>query len=181
MSKEEEEEGKGGRRSSTTTSTTITTTTIVHIHAHTPLRVCYGDVRREVPGLLFPATPTTNTTTATAKGDVRKGGDGDNGTRDGGSGENTATYDMVVFIGMASKQRGFFTLEQQAHRDGYTGEDVDDKTMKGDHYWKCEYGAPEVLRTGIDIDDVWRRWKRGLEVSDTSAYLSKIIMINRKR
>ena len=43
-------------------------------------------------------------------------------------------------------------------------EDVDGETMKGDELWQGAFGAPEVLGTGFDAEDVWRRWKSGLLV-----------------
>jgi hypothetical protein len=59
--------------------------------------------------------------------------------------------------------RPYYTLETRAHRDGYFMPDVDGKTMLGDQVW-ADIGAPEVLKTGFDTDDVWRRWKNAVWV-----------------
>ena len=62
--------------------------------------------------------------------------------------------------------RKFYTLETCAHRDGYNKPDVDGKTLQSDTYWKDTYGAPEILYTGFDTEDVWRRWKSALISED---------------
>ena len=72
-------------------------------------------------------------------------------------------YDIVLFIGMA-QGRSFYTLETRAHRDGYVGKDEEGKNMVGDRYWE-EFGAPEILRTGFEGDEVWRGWKKVCMVS----------------
>ena len=88
-------------------------------------------------------------------------------------------YDVVLFIGLA-QSREYFTLESQAHRDGY-GEkdkdgnekkDVDGKSMEGDQFWKPRerekgdegFEAPAILKTGFNCDKVWGRWKNAVEV-----------------
>ena len=60
--------------------------------------------------------------------------------------------------------RKFYTLETRAHRDGYKSKDIDRQTMDGDTYWEETYGAPEILHTSFDTEDVWRRWKSELMV-----------------
>ncbi len=74
-------------------------------------------------------------------------------------------YDIVLNVGMAPGRK-FYTLETCAHRDGYNKMDVDGKTLQGDAYWEDKYGAPEILYTGFDTEDVWRRWKSGLMSED---------------
>ena len=56
--------------------------------------------------------------------------------------------------------REFYTLETQAHRDGYKMRDVDGKTLEDDRLWKG-WGAPEVLKMGfVDSKDrVLERWE----------------------
>ena len=71
-------------------------------------------------------------------------------------------YDVVLFIGMAGIRR-FYTLETQAHRDGYLFPDVDGETMENDAVW-TKWNAPAVLQTGFDTDDVCRRCKAGMLV-----------------
>ena len=60
--------------------------------------------------------------------------------------------------------RAYYSLETQAHRDGYLFPDEDGQTMEGDALW-AGWGAPAVLEPGFDSEDVWRRWKGGLMVS----------------
>lgn len=79
--------------------------------------------------------------------------------------KETPNYDIVLNIGMAPGRK-FYTLETCAHRDGYDKPDVEGKTLQGDTYWKDEYGSPEILHTGFDTEDVWRRWKSGLMSED---------------
>ncbi|KAL2045015.1 hypothetical protein N7G274_002790 [Stereocaulon virgatum] len=81
------------------------------------------------------------------------------------SSEETSNYDMVLNIGMAPGRK-FYALETCAHRDGYNKPDVEGKTLQGDTYWKEAYNSPEILHTGFDTDDVWRRWKSGLMSED---------------
>lgn len=58
----------------------------------------------------------------------------------------------------------YYTLETLAHRDDYAQKDVDGVTMDGDFLWQREFGAPEMLHTSFDTEDVWRRWKGTLTV-----------------
>ena len=74
-------------------------------------------------------------------------------------------YDIVLNIGMAPGRK-FYTLETCAHRDEYNRPDVEGKTLQGDTYWRDEYGSPEILHTGFDTGDVWRRWKSGFTNED---------------
>ena len=69
--------------------------------------------------------------------------------------------------------RKYFSLESQAHRDGYVGVDVDGETMKGDEVWRSEgfRGAPEVLGTGFGIGEVWGRLKAAGLVSLVSRFV----------
>ena len=70
-------------------------------------------------------------------------------------------YDIVLNIGLAPGRK-FYTLETQAHRDGYNKKDEDGKTLEGDTFWQREYNAPERLHTSFNTEDVWRRWKSKL-------------------
>ena len=56
--------------------------------------------------------------------------------------------------------RDFYTLETQAHRDGYKMRDVDGKTLEDDPLWKG-WGAPDVLKMGFVAckDRVLERWE----------------------
>jgi len=74
-------------------------------------------------------------------------------------------YDVVLHIGMADT-RAFYAVETQAHRDGYEMDDATGKTAKGDMYWEKEFGAPAVLRTGVDPQAVLKRWRRDLPEED---------------
>jgi len=72
-------------------------------------------------------------------------------------------YDIILHIGMAAGRK-FYTLETRAHRDGYKSKDVDGQTFEGDTFWEEEYGAPEILQSTFDAEDVWRRWKSDVMV-----------------
>jgi hypothetical protein len=78
--------------------------------------------------------------------------------------------DYCVHIGMASGRR-FYSVERRGHRDGYGMEDVDNELL-GDHARKkiegeewIWHGLPEILLSDADVDDVWRRWRIALPVS----------------
>ena len=102
--------------------------------------------------------------------------------------------------------RADFALETKARRDGYVKEDVDGETMAGDTFWGgsdgngdgasdehsepkgsdapvhgAGYGAPKVLGTGVDVGDVWRRWRSALPdvalrpSNDAGLYLCEFI------
>lgn len=69
-------------------------------------------------------------------------------------------YDIVLFIGMAAG-RSYYSMETQAHRDGYKLPDVDGMTIIGDDYW-TRLGAPEIIRTGFDVDLLFGRWRQNV-------------------
>jgi hypothetical protein len=74
--------------------------------------------------------------------------------------------DVMIHIGMSGRD-SFYALERRAHRDGYETTDVDGKKLpRGDAeeggIWE---GCPEELETGLDVDDVWRRWMTCIPVS----------------
>ena len=118
----------------------------IHTQLH-PIQVSYQHVRSTVPELIFSndASQDTSPSPPASKTHPR--------------------YDIVLHIGMAYG-RDFYTLETQAHRDGYTKKDIHDRTMADDKLWKEDYQSPEVLHTGFDAKDVWRRWKAGLMDED---------------
>jgi len=117
----------------------------IHIHAHpTAIKVSYDTVLSTVPSLLFTSSKSDESNAAPV---------------------GKPNFDIVVHIGMANPRK-WYGLERQAHRDGYDFEDVDGVTRKGDKFWRKEYGSPEVLTTGFEADDVWRRWKAGLMDED---------------
>ena len=66
--------------------------------------------------------------------------------------------------------RQFYTLETQAHRDGYKMRDVDGKTLEEDRLWKG-WGAPGALGMGFVgcKDRVLERWEANV-VSPIFAY-----------
>lgn len=72
-------------------------------------------------------------------------------------------FDFVLHIGMAAPRK-YYTMETCAHRDGYVAKDEAKESFEHDTFWRDEYKAPEVLRPGFDVDDVWRRWKSELMV-----------------
>ncbi|KAI4247491.1 MAG: hypothetical protein L6R40_001439 [Gallowayella cf. fulva] len=70
-------------------------------------------------------------------------------------------FDFVLHIGMAAP-REYFTMEMCAHRDKYFARDEAGETMEGDTLWRDGYYAPEILRSGLDTEDVWKRWRSEL-------------------
>ncbi|KAH8814913.1 putative pyroglutamyl peptidase type I [Xylogone sp. PMI_703] len=76
--------------------------------------------------------------------------------------------DLVLHIGMASG-RTYYSAERRAHRDGYAMRDVDgellgDEDKVGEEfYW---HGLPHELKTTLDVDEVWRTWKKSLPDCD---------------
>ncbi|MCJ1328740.1 hypothetical protein MMC10_005417 [Thelotrema lepadinum] len=155
----------------------------IHVHATPhPWRVAYAWVREHIPPMLFPPDPgpepdppssppsphpppppdppelpsldipppTTSSPTGPADPAASKG--------------PRPNYDLTLFIGMAGP-RAYYSLETQAHRDGYLFPDEDGQTMEGDALW-AGWGAPAVLEPGFDSEDVWRRWKGGLMDED---------------
>jgi pyroglutamyl-peptidase len=79
--------------------------------------------------------------------------------------------DFMIHVGMAAG-RDFYSVERRGHRDGYMMEDVDGVVLgdergrykDGEEKWVWE-GCPAELETGVDLDDVWRRWRGALPVS----------------
>ncbi|KAK5106706.1 hypothetical protein LTS08_000827 [Lithohypha guttulata] len=67
-------------------------------------------------------------------------------------------FDYILHIGLASG-RDSYTLETQAHRDGYVISDVDDQTgyLAGEKIWK-QTNIPTQLDVGWETGDVLRRW-----------------------
>lgn len=57
-----------------------------------------------------------------------------------------------------------YKLETLARRDGYQAADGAGERLAGSEadFWQRVYGAPEVLRPGFDVEDVWRRWSEGV-------------------
>ena len=123
---------------------------LINIHVHPqPIKVAYKFVRESIPKLLFPK-PSLSEESQDAETVARRV-------------QTKPLYDIVLHIGMATGSN-YYTLETLAHRDDYTQKDVDGATMEGDLLWQRDYGAPAVLHTSFDTDDVWRRWKSTLTV-----------------
>ncbi|MCJ1317358.1 hypothetical protein MMC15_002681 [Xylographa vitiligo] len=113
----------------------------IHIHAHpTAIPVSYAAVRELLPALLFPGSGTPKLPTSRPP---------------------RPHFDLTLLIGVAPG-RSDFALETQARRDGYGKEDVRGETWERDVLWGRGYRAPEVLETGVQKAEVWRRWKAGL-------------------
>jgi pyroglutamyl-peptidase len=86
--------------------------------------------------------------------------------RDTGGGKK---IDFMVHVGMAGG-RDFYSVERRGHRDGYAMGDVDGVVLgdeRGTEGWVWE-GCPVELESGVDVDDVWRRWRRALPVGFVS-------------
>ena len=123
---------------------------LVEIHTYpTPITVAYKTIRESIPRLIF--------------SDSVKALSSHHPHGNSNPSHSHSSYDIILHIGMAPG-RDFFTLETCAHRDGYKREDVFGETLEGDNFWKQKYDAPKILHTEFDTDDVWKRWKSGLEV-----------------
>ncbi|KAL8744494.1 MAG: hypothetical protein Q9190_003273 [Brigantiaea leucoxantha] len=135
----------------------------VNIIVASPIPVIYESVRELVPKLLFPNESTDDRSVAS----VKNGSE----SRTSFSSLNTARlerrprYDMVLHIGMAPGRK-YFTLETCAHRDGYKAMDEDGDTLTDDTLFRDEFKAPEILTTGFNTDDLWKRWKSELPDED---------------
>jgi pyrrolidone-carboxylate peptidase len=131
----------------------------IKIHTHpSPITVAYRSIRDTIPNLLFPNSPQ----------DVHPNPNyfykqSDNAHLQADPAAAQPIFDIVLHIGMAPG-RDFYALETWAHRDGYKREDVNGETLDGDTFWKRKYGAPAMLQTGFDSEDVLRRWKLELAV-----------------
>lgn len=104
------------------------------IHYPDPIRVCYTSVRTAVPLILDAYTSPPGTPSA-------------------------GLIDMVLHMGMASGRK-FYTLEVQAHRDGYDrNRDVEGEVLPGDHGERVFGDCPSVMRTSLDFEGVMEAWR----------------------
>ncbi|KAI4116406.1 MAG: hypothetical protein LQ345_003173 [Seirophora villosa] len=132
------------------------------LHA-SPIPVQYRVVRNVVPRIDFPPTvtkggmepfpPLDTLTPPRADDDDLPHVDLTLETRPG--------FDFILHIGMAGPRK-YYTMETCAHRDGYVARDQAGESFEHDTYWRDTYKSPEVLRSGFDVEDVWRRWKSDL-------------------
>lgn len=140
-----------------------------------PIPVEYRLIRHVIPRFLFPQTPAQ----ATLDSNRLELPFEDFPLADP-TAEGKPRFDFVLHIGMAAP-RQYYTMETCAHRDGYISRDEIGESMERDTFWRDEYKAPEMLRPGFDIDDVWRRWKSelmGVDVrpsNDAGHYLCDFI------
>ncbi|KAL8808504.1 MAG: hypothetical protein Q9182_000055 [Xanthomendoza sp. 2 TL-2023] len=150
----------------------------VKIITASPIPVNYHTVRHIVPPLLFPhphekvAAVTAAVTrsypplilppTTPPFADLLSPAVVEEEEEDDVAGER-GRFDYILHIGMAAP-REYYTMETCAHRDRYVARDEGGETMEGDTLWRDGYKAPEILRPGFDVEDVWRRWKEGLLV-----------------
>ncbi|KAI4111742.1 MAG: hypothetical protein LQ338_008345, partial [Usnochroma carphineum] len=135
----------------------------IKIITASPIPVEYRAVRNVVPQLAFPQTrpqiaaaevsPTPETSQTANPDDLLPLVDP--------NGEATPRFDFILHIGMAAPRK-FYTMETCAHRDGYTAKDEAGESWENDMLWREGYKAPEILRPGLDVEDVWRRWKSEL-------------------
>jgi pyroglutamyl-peptidase len=79
--------------------------------------------------------------------------------------------DFTLHIGMASGRR-YYSVERRGHRDGYNMKDVDNLLLNDEERrleegkdWIWD-GLPNELLTSTDVDDIWRRWRTALPVSN---------------
>lgn len=80
--------------------------------------------------------------------------------------ESHAKIDYMIHVGMASG-RSFYSIERRAHRTGYVMGDVDGVVLGDEHERAEKEGkdwiwedCPDELLSDVDIDDVWRRWRK---------------------
>lgn len=138
----------------------------IKIHTHpAPIKVSYQTVRETVPKLLFPEFSTETSAGSHVFNEQA------NHVRLSKSSKLGPNFDIVLHIGMAPGRK-FFALETCAHQDGYDRPDVKGETMEDDTLWTENYHAPSTLRSDIDTEDVWRKWKSGLVVRRSCSRLS---------
>lgn len=126
------------------------------IHYPHPIRVCYSSVRTLVPLILEAYSS-------------RKVGPG--GALEGAGGE----VDMVLHMGMASG-RDFYTLELQAHRDGYDrNKDLDGEILPPDHGEVAFGDCPELMRTSLDYDGILDGWKGNIRRRRSKVHPSVVV------
>lgn len=115
-------------------STIIKANIIVH---PTPIKVAYESVRTLIPTLWdSPSDIESNP-------------------------ETKSRIDYAIHIGMAYGRK-FYSIEKQAHRNGYTMRDVDGKSSEG---WTEDWAKadmPVLLGTSIDVDGVCGAWRKGV-------------------
>ncbi|EAS35791.1 pyroglutamyl peptidase type I [Coccidioides immitis RS] len=110
-----------------TIPTTPSSSRTVRIHTHPcPIRVSYSTVRVTIPTIIDSFKRT----------------------------HNGQAPDLIIHIGMAST-RHYYSVETQAHRDGYRVTDIDGQLGydDGEAFWKWE-GLPETLQPGPPRLDV---------------------------
>ncbi|KAF2466522.1 peptidase C15, pyroglutamyl peptidase I-like protein [Lindgomyces ingoldianus] len=109
--------------------------TPIHIHVHhEPVRVTYSHVVSFIPQLLAPANSIT------------------------------PRPDIILHIGLAADQ-SFYTLEKGAQGRGYGAIPDVDGGRFGDERMEEMFPKgmfPQVLETSLDVEDVLRRWRRGV-------------------
>ena len=81
------------------------------------------------------------------------------------------------YLGVAP-DRPYFSIESQAHRDGYEQKsDVAGKVLDKDDgttYW---HDCPPILRTSLDFEDIYNRWRRNmLETPEVSPELGNVLV-----
>lgn len=64
--------------------------------------------------------------------------------------------------------RKFYSIERRGHRDGYYMKDVDNRFLNDEETRRVQGkewvwdGMPGELVSGVDVDDVWKRWRVNL-------------------
>jgi hypothetical protein len=73
----------------------------------------------------------------------------------------------MIHIGMATGRK-YYSVERRGHRDEYLMRDVDGELLKDAERRKLEGpdwiwdGLSKEILSSVDVDDVWRRWRRAL-------------------
>ncbi|KAL8719460.1 MAG: hypothetical protein Q9225_003531 [Loekoesia sp. 1 TL-2023] len=123
----------------------------INIIKASPIPVYYHLVRDVVPRLLFPQTPAQAAVDLSPALSTLTLPFEDLLLVDPTE-EGKPRFDFVLHIGMAAPRK-YFTMETCAHRDDYVGRDEAGESLEGDTYWRDEYGAPEKLKPGFDVND----------------------------
>ncbi|KAF2487439.1 hypothetical protein BDY17DRAFT_288970 [Neohortaea acidophila] len=81
--------------------------------------------------------------------------------------------DLVLHIGMASGRK-HYTAEVFAHRDGYgKNRDVDGEVLRAEDGAVRFADCPEVMTSGLDCEDVLRRWRGNVGLLPAEALAAK--------
>ena len=71
--------------------------------------------------------------------------------------------DYILNIGMAAGRK-YYSVESQAHRDGYKIRDVDGNLPTAqEKYWRDLVECPEIMKPDLNTEEVFARWKSNVD------------------